>query len=184
MSPYPVHLSTNTSPAKLRAGSRLGKYRLDCRIGRGAFADVFAATDTLLSIKVALKIPSAKFVSDELLNEFRREAKLTMTLDHPNILPTRDASFIDGHFVIVTPLAERTLDDRIKKRIRFETAFDFTSQLLSAVAHAPRGAWPLSLANRYIEDRAHIHEYARLARSDEGFARYLSEHVFAAGVAA
>lgn len=120
----------------LRAKGRIGKYRLDRRIGQGGFADVYAATDTLLSIKVALKIPNAKWVSDELISAFRREAKMTMGFEHPHILPIRDASFIDGRFVIVTPLADRTLDDRLKNRMSFETAFEFTSQLLDAVAYA------------------------------------------------
>ena len=125
-----------SNPKAVRVGSRLGKYRLDRRIGRGGFADVYAATDTLLSIKVALKIPDMRWVSEDLINEFRREAKLTMSLEHPGILPIRDASFIDGNFVIVSPLAQRTLDDRLKKRMSFETAFEFTSELLDAVAHA------------------------------------------------
>ncbi len=114
----------------------MGKYRIDRRIGQGGSATVYAATDTLLSIKVALKIPNASWMTDELINEFRREAKLTIPLEHVNILPIRDASYIDGHFVIVTPLAKRTLDDRLKKRMRFETAFGFTSQLIAAVACA------------------------------------------------
>ncbi|MCM2372554.1 serine/threonine-protein kinase [Aporhodopirellula aestuarii] len=122
--------------APLRVNGRVGKYRLDRRIGRGGYADVFAATDTLLSIKVALKIPNAQWLSDELINAFRREAKMTMELEHPNILAIRDASFIDGRFVIVTPLANRTLDDRLKNRMGFDTAFEFTSQLLSAVSYA------------------------------------------------
>ena len=126
----------SSRPPKLRVGSRVGKYRLDKRIGSGGFADVYSATDTLLNIKVALKIPNAKWVSKELINEFRRESKLTMGLEHPNILPIRDASFIDDHFVIVVPLAARTLDDRLKSRMSFETAFDFGSQLLEAVAYA------------------------------------------------
>ncbi|MBB3204476.1 serine/threonine-protein kinase [Rhodopirellula rubra] len=131
------HTSSHTGTlAPLRVNGRLGKYRLDRRIGQGGFADVYAATDTLLSIKVALKIPNAQWVSDELINEFRREAKLTMGLEHPNILAIRDASFIDGRFVIVTPLASRTLDDRLKNRMGFDTAFDFTGQLLSAVSYA------------------------------------------------
>jgi eukaryotic-like serine/threonine-protein kinase len=116
--------------------SRLGKYRLDRRIGYGGYATVFAATDTLLGIKVALKIPNQSLISPTLIDAFRRETRLTMKLDHPNILPIRDASFIDGHFTIVTALANGTLEDRLKKRISFETAFDFTSQLLDAVAHA------------------------------------------------
>lgn len=105
-------------------------------MGTGGFGTVYAATDTLLGIKVALKIPSSNFVSTSLLDEFRREARLTMKLDHPNILPIRDASFIDGHLVIVSPLGERTLDERLGKRIAFETAFDLMEQLLRGVAHA------------------------------------------------
>lgn len=128
--------SAAAAPTPLRVKGRIGKYRLDRRIGQGGFADVYAATDTLLSIKVALKIPNAQWVSDELIAAFRREAKLTMAFEHPHILPIRDASFIDGRFVIVTPLAERTLDDRLKNRMSFETAFEFASQLLDAVAYA------------------------------------------------
>lgn len=128
--------SAAAAPTPLRVKGRIGKYRLDRRIGQGGFADVYAATDTLLSIRVALKIPNAQWVSDELIAAFRREAKLTMGFEHPHILPIRDASFIDGRFLIVTPLADRTLDDRLKNRMSFETAFEFTSQLLDAVAYA------------------------------------------------
>jgi serine/threonine-protein kinase len=92
--------------------------------------------DTLLGIRVALKIPNSQWVSDELIDEFRRESKLTMGLEHRNVLPIRDASFIDGYFVIVSPLAARTLDDRLGKRMSFETAYAFGTQLLSAVAYA------------------------------------------------
>ncbi len=120
----------------LRVGSRLGKYRLDRRIGSGAYAAVYSALDTLLGVKVALKIPFASAMSTELLEEFRREVRLTMNLDHPSILPIRDATFIDGHFVIVSPLAQRTLQDRLQHRMAFESAFQILTQLLEAVAHA------------------------------------------------
>lgn len=120
----------------LRVGSRLGKYRLLKRIGSGGYADVFSAVDTLLGIKVAIKVPLQSVMSPQLLDEFRREARLTMKLDHPNILPIRDATFIDGHFVIISPLGDQTLDDRISKRMAFETSFDIIAQLLAAVAHA------------------------------------------------
>ena len=41
---------------------------------------------------------------------------------------------------------------------------------VTALAEAPRGAWPLGLAGRYEPDRAHLADYARLAASEEGFA--------------
>ena len=59
-----------------------------------------------------------------------------------------------------------------------------SSTYVGAVALAPRGAWPLAMTRRYPTDMAHLHEYARLARSDEGFARYLRVHVLATSAAA
>ena len=61
----------------LRRGSRLGKYRLDRRIGRGAFADVWRARDTVENRFVALKMLEAFFATpnhrhlgrDELLSD-------------------------------------------------------------------------------------------------------------------
>ena len=49
---------------------------------------------------------------------------------------------------------------------------------VEAVAVAPRGAWPLPLPEHYPADAAHLAEYARLAATPEGFARYLEEHVY------
>ena len=48
---------------------------------------------------------------------------------------------------------------------------------VTALAEAPRGAWPLGLAERYEPDRAHLADYARLAASEEGFAAYCADHV-------
>ena len=129
-------LELEAAQKAIRVGSRLGKYRIERRIGSGAYANVFAAFDTLLGIKVALKIPTESAMTSELLEEFRREVRLTMHLDHPNILPIRDASLIDGRLVIVSPLPARTLEDRLRNRMRFETSFDFLVQLLRAIAHA------------------------------------------------
>jgi glutaconate CoA-transferase, subunit A len=48
---------------------------------------------------------------------------------------------------------------------------------LEAVAVAPRGAWPLPLPDHYPADETHLAEYARLAATPEGFARYLDRYV-------
>ena len=48
---------------------------------------------------------------------------------------------------------------------------------VDAVAVAQNGAWPLPLPDHYPADIGHLADYARLARTDEGFARYLDEHV-------
>ena len=50
---------------------------------------------------------------------------------------------------------------------------------VDTVAVAPRGAWPLQLLDHYPADGAHLAEYAKLAATPEGFARYLDQHVYA-----
>ena len=50
---------------------------------------------------------------------------------------------------------------------------------IERIALAPKGAWPLALADRYPADGAHLAEYAGTARSEEGFASYLERHVYA-----
>jgi glutaconate CoA-transferase, subunit A len=48
---------------------------------------------------------------------------------------------------------------------------------LRAVAVAPRGAWPIGLAGEYPDDVEHLRRYLQRARTEEGFRRYLDEHV-------
>jgi glutaconate CoA-transferase, subunit A len=54
-----------------------------------------------------------------------------------------------------------------------------SSFYVSAVALAPRGAWPLPLAEHYAPDVEHLAEYARMARTADGFGEYLQRHVHA-----
>lgn len=49
---------------------------------------------------------------------------------------------------------------------------------IETLAVAPRGAWPLQLLDHYSADGAHLAEYAKLAATAEGFARYLDQHVY------
>jgi glutaconate CoA-transferase subunit A len=48
---------------------------------------------------------------------------------------------------------------------------------VEATAVAPRGAWPLGLEGHYDIDEAHFRRYGELARTADGFARYLDEFV-------
>ena len=46
---------------------------------------------------------------------------------------------------------------------------------VSAIAEAPKGAWPLGLIDWYASDPAHLAHYAEIARTEDGFNRYLDE---------
>ncbi len=133
-----MYSSVRNHVKPLRARQRLGKYRVERRLGEGGFANVYQAMDTIEGIRVALKVPHADHVTEAVLKDFRNEVRLTARLEHPHILPLKDASFIDDRFVIVFPLAERTLDDRLRSRISQKVALEYVEQILDAVAYAHR----------------------------------------------
>ena len=133
--------ATIDSPATLlKARQKIGKYRIERRISDGPMAAVYEAVDTIHGLRVALKVPHQSAMSDYFLADFKREARLAHRLEHPNILPISDASFIDGHFVIAMPLGERSLSNRMRNRLSTDTALHLTEQALAAVAHAHRAS--------------------------------------------
>jgi glutaconate CoA-transferase subunit A len=52
-----------------------------------------------------------------------------------------------------------------------------SSIYVSATAHIPRGAWPLGMPGVYGIDDMHVSQYAKAAKTREGFQRYLDEWV-------
>lgn len=122
--------------SKLRIRQRLGKYRIERRLGEGGFATVYQAMDTIMGNRVALKVPHGTLVDEELLATFRRECRLLEKIEHTGILQIRDASVIDGRLAISFPLGKETLSDRMSRRMSFETMMTVIDQLLAAVACA------------------------------------------------
>jgi glutaconate CoA-transferase subunit A len=49
---------------------------------------------------------------------------------------------------------------------------------VEAIAVVENGAWPMSLSDYYPVDVAHLAEYARLAKTADGFARYCDDYVY------
>ncbi len=126
------------SDHRLRAGQRLGKYRIARRIASGGFADVYRAYDTVEGIHVAIKVPHPLLVADRALDDFVKEVRITARLDHPNILHLKYAGHVDDRFVIVYPLGVGTLRERMRSRLSVRQVMDFTAQMLEAVAFAHR----------------------------------------------
>ncbi|MEZ5940213.1 MAG: serine/threonine-protein kinase [Planctomycetaceae bacterium] len=120
----------------LRARQRLGKYRIEKKLSSGGFATVYQAMDTIEGVRVALKIPHPGQVTDEVMKDFRHEIRLAARLQHPNILPLKDASLIEDQLVLAFPLGERSLSDRLQRRMSLSTAIEFSQQILEALAYA------------------------------------------------
>ncbi len=80
-----------------QAGDRLvNRYTLQDRLGAGAAAEVWRATDQRLGRTVAVKILRPQYVSDaEARERFEREAKAAASLSHPNVVDVYDYGVAD-----------------------------------------------------------------------------------------
>jgi hypothetical protein len=120
----------------LRKGTRMGKYRLDRRIGKGAFAEVWKARDMVEDRTVALKITRPEAVVEWGRSAIEHEARIASRLDHPGIVAVRNADWIDGRFVIATDLAVCNLATYRKARRSGAAAIAVIREITAGLAHA------------------------------------------------
>jgi len=119
-----------------RKGSKLGKYRLERPLGSGTFATVWKARDTVENRFVALKIVK-RVVEEEIgRREIEREARMAARLSHPHIVVVRNADWIDGHFVLATDLASRSLASYAGARRSPRIALRVIREVAAGLAHA------------------------------------------------
>ncbi len=82
--------------AEMRAPSRIGRYKLQHRVGAGGMGVVYSAIDTRDGKEVALKVllPHAAEEAEGVLR-FKREFRALARLRHPNIVRVYDAGIED-----------------------------------------------------------------------------------------
>jgi len=74
-----------------------GQFQVVREIGRGGMGVVFLARDIALHRLVAIKVLRAEFTASEAHRErFRREARMTARLNHPNIVPVHSFGEVGG----------------------------------------------------------------------------------------
>ncbi len=75
----------------------MGRFRLEKRLGAGAFGTVYRAADPVLGRAVAVKTPQAGVLGKpDAVRRFLIEAKAAAKLRHPNIVPVYEAGVEEG----------------------------------------------------------------------------------------
>jgi serine/threonine protein kinase len=92
-----------------QVGSQFGPYRLRRLLGRGAMGDVYEAEDTTKDRIVALKLLPAEFSRDPTYRKrLEMEARATLQVDDPHVVPINDFGEIDGHLYVDMQLIDGT----------------------------------------------------------------------------
>jgi Tol biopolymer transport system component len=120
-------------------GKQLGHYYLLSLVGAGGMGEVYAARDTRLGRKVAVKLLPASLSQDaDRLRRFEQESRAIGMLNHPNILTVHDVGTHEGASYIVSELLEgETLREQMKDgAIAPRRAVDYALQITRGLAAA------------------------------------------------
>jgi eukaryotic-like serine/threonine-protein kinase len=117
-----------------------GRYRVLRRIADGGMATVYLAVDERLDREVALKVMREHLTHDEsFVTRFRREARSSASLSHPNVVAVFDQGEDDGHiFLAMEYVPGQTLRDVMREEglLSPRAALDVLDPVLQALAEA------------------------------------------------
>jgi serine/threonine protein kinase len=97
---------------------QFGNFMLERQLGAGGMGAVYLGRDLTLNRTVAVKVLKPELVNDEkFLNTFLREAEITASLNHPNIVQVYAFGQHEGvYYMVVELISGGSLDDRIAER--------------------------------------------------------------------
>jgi tRNA A-37 threonylcarbamoyl transferase component Bud32 len=123
----------------LEPGTKIGPYLVESLIGKGGMGEVYAARDTRLQRKVAIKIlPAHLSYNEDLRARFEQEAKSISALQHPNICVIHDIGSQDGvEFMVMEYVNGPTIDKLVSKDgLPVDVALRYAMQIADAIACA------------------------------------------------
>jgi hypothetical protein len=89
--------SSSADPVEVTAGTVIGGFRVERRLGGGSLGTVYEATQLTLGRPVALRlIPRGALMGRDAAGRFEREQRLAAAVHHPGLVPTYEAGEWDG----------------------------------------------------------------------------------------
>ncbi|MFT5470818.1 MAG: serine/threonine protein kinase [Verrucomicrobiales bacterium] len=135
----------------IRVRTIFDHFTLKSEIGEGGMARVFKANDNSLNREVALKILHSEFFTNpEMTAQFEREARMTASINHPNVVQVFKVGQDQGYFYIAMELLDaQNLEQRIDSHgaIQERTAL----RLLHETARGLYAAFQTGLLHRDVK---------------------------------
>ena len=137
------------------------RYELDRRLGQGGLGAVYAAMDTALDRRVAVKVIRHDLVTnDDIARRFQVEARIAAAFVHPNVVTVHDFGVTGGRpFIVMELLTGTTLREELQRQGPFAPAQAI--RILRHVCAAVEAAHRRQLVHRDLKP-----ENIFLARSD------------------
>ncbi len=130
---------TGKGSPEAASGPHIPGYTTVRRVGSGGFSTVYQARDSR-GRDVAIKVLKREFAgSAEVVERFRRAARLLESFDHPNIVRVFDIVSVDGRPGLVMEFVQgETLSKvlREKGKLSVEEAIEIASQMCDALIYA------------------------------------------------
>jgi len=123
-------------------GKTLHHYKIIEELGRGGMGVIYLAEDTKLMRKVALKLLPSFLTADEEANQnFKKEAQIIASLNHPNIVTIYEINSFRGQYYLSLEFLEgENLRKKIKKhadeKISLENIIYIFLQICSGLSKA------------------------------------------------
>jgi serine/threonine-protein kinase len=157
--------------ADLDTGSEFAGCRIEGVLGRGGMGVIYRATELRLGRPVALKLIATEQASDPDVRErFEREARMTASIEHPNVVPVYAAGEEDGHLYLVMRYVPGTdLHHLLHAEGRLEP--ERAASIVAQVADALDAAHAAGLVHRDVKPANVLIGGAHAYLSDFGITR-------------
>jgi serine/threonine protein kinase len=131
--------------------TKIGRYTILRRIGKGGFGQVFLAYDEDLDRAVAIKVPRPDRLScPKDVDAFLKEAQILANLDHPHIVPVYDVGRAeDGQIFVVSKFIEGSDLKALMQDAR--PSLHESAEVVATVAEALHYAHTRGLVHRDIK---------------------------------
>jgi serine/threonine protein kinase len=136
-----VRMAETEPMAPALASALSEQYAVSRKIGRGATATVFLATDVARRCDVAIKVLRPELAESTAATRFLREVHLMSQLDHPRIAPVLDAGERASSLYYVLPYMDGgSLRDRLatEKQLPIDEAVGIAVTMADALHYAHR----------------------------------------------